>query len=183
MSCPPGRKMRATSGIHLYGSHQIEAPYSLMARSKLPSGKGVCSALPRSTTSSPSTDAGSAPSCASGTEKIPQSGASAAQARGAHTPKLSAHLSHSSRLRRTCSGNSSATVCSLLSHSRSLHLSSMGRTSGRRPQVIPRRSRRLHQRADAGRVERIGDVAVALGGGADDDAVCPPEQVIHLVRR
>src|SRR4029077_6066711 len=47
MSSPPLRRRRAVSGIHRYGSHQIAAPYSLIARSKLPSGYGTSSAFPR----------------------------------------------------------------------------------------------------------------------------------------
>jgi hypothetical protein len=46
MSCPPGRSSRAASGIPRYGSHQILAPYSEIARSKLPSAAGTVSALP-----------------------------------------------------------------------------------------------------------------------------------------
>ena len=44
-SSPPGRSSRAASGIQRYGSHQIEAPYSETARSKLASGSGTSSAL------------------------------------------------------------------------------------------------------------------------------------------
>ena len=45
ISCPSGRSSRAASGIHRYGSHQIAAPYSLIARSKLASASGTASAL------------------------------------------------------------------------------------------------------------------------------------------
>jgi hypothetical protein len=38
--------MRAASGIQRYGSAQMAAPYSLMARSKQASGRPVSSALP-----------------------------------------------------------------------------------------------------------------------------------------
>ena len=38
--------MRAASGIQRYGSAQMAAPYSLMARSKQASGRPVTSALP-----------------------------------------------------------------------------------------------------------------------------------------
>ena len=44
-SSPPGRSRRAASGIHLRGSHQIEAPYSETARSNDADGRPVCSAL------------------------------------------------------------------------------------------------------------------------------------------
>ena len=37
-SQPPGRSSRAASGTQPYGSHQLLAPYSDRARSKLPSG-------------------------------------------------------------------------------------------------------------------------------------------------
>jgi hypothetical protein len=39
-------RMRAASGIQRYGSAQMAAPYSLMARSKQASGRPVSSALP-----------------------------------------------------------------------------------------------------------------------------------------
>ena len=45
ISWPPGRSSRAASGIQAYGSHQMLAPYSLMARSKLASANGACSAF------------------------------------------------------------------------------------------------------------------------------------------
>ena len=44
-SSPPGRSSRAASGIHRYGSHQIEAPYSESARSNDASGSGTSSAF------------------------------------------------------------------------------------------------------------------------------------------
>ena len=44
-SRPPGRSRRAASGIQRYGSHQMLAPYSETARSKLASGSGTSSAL------------------------------------------------------------------------------------------------------------------------------------------
>src|SRR2546430_17685579 len=44
-SSPLGRRSRAASGIHLYGSHQIEAPYSEIARSKEAPGRPVASAF------------------------------------------------------------------------------------------------------------------------------------------
>src|SRR5438034_6328740 len=53
ISSPPGRSKRAASGIHRYGSHQIEAPYSENARSNDPSGSGTSSAF-ASRNSSPS---------------------------------------------------------------------------------------------------------------------------------
>ena len=46
ISWPPGRSSRAASGIQAYGSHQMLAPYSEIARSKLASANGACSALP-----------------------------------------------------------------------------------------------------------------------------------------
>src|SRR6266566_3665428 len=52
-SSPFGRRSRAASGIHLYGSHQIEAPYSEIARSKEAPGRPVASAF-ASTSSRPS---------------------------------------------------------------------------------------------------------------------------------
>ena len=42
---PPGLRSRAASGIQRYGSAQIDAPYSEIARSKLSSGSGTSSAL------------------------------------------------------------------------------------------------------------------------------------------
>src|SRR5207248_926598 len=42
----PGRRSRAASGTHRYGSHQMLAPYSLIARSKLSSASGTASASP-----------------------------------------------------------------------------------------------------------------------------------------
>ena len=45
ISWPPGRSSRAASGIQAYGSHQMLAPYSLMARSKRASANGARSAL------------------------------------------------------------------------------------------------------------------------------------------
>ena len=44
-SSPPGRSSRAASGIHLYGSHQIDAPYSESARSNDSAGSGTSSAF------------------------------------------------------------------------------------------------------------------------------------------
>ena len=41
ISRPPRRSSRAASGIQRYGSHQIAAPYSLIARSKLASASGT----------------------------------------------------------------------------------------------------------------------------------------------
>src|SRR5438067_713189 len=52
-STPLGRWSRAASGIHLYGSHQIEAPYSEIARSNDAPGRPVASAF-ASTSSRPS---------------------------------------------------------------------------------------------------------------------------------
>src|SRR3982074_1567244 len=52
-SSPSGRRSRAASGIHLYGSHQIEAPYSEIARSNDAPGSPVASAF-ASTSSRPS---------------------------------------------------------------------------------------------------------------------------------
>ena len=46
MSRPPGRSRRAASGTQRYGSAQMLAPYSEIARSKLASGSGTVSALP-----------------------------------------------------------------------------------------------------------------------------------------
>ena len=46
MRRPPGRRSRAASGTQTRGSHQMLAPYSENARSKLPSGSGTASALP-----------------------------------------------------------------------------------------------------------------------------------------
>ena len=46
-SSPPGRSTRAASGIDRYGSAQMAAPYSLIARSNASSAKGRCSAAPR----------------------------------------------------------------------------------------------------------------------------------------
>ena len=51
-SRPPGRSSRAASGIHAYGSHQMLAPYSEIAKSKLASGYGTRSALPRMSSNS-----------------------------------------------------------------------------------------------------------------------------------
>ncbi len=45
ISTPPGRSRRAASGIHRYGSHQMEAPYSENATSNVASGSGTSSAL------------------------------------------------------------------------------------------------------------------------------------------
>ena len=45
ISRPPGRRRRAASGIQRYGSHQMLAPYSLIARSNEASGRGTASAL------------------------------------------------------------------------------------------------------------------------------------------
>ena len=44
-SSPPGRSSRAASGIHRYGSHQIDAPYSETTRSNDASGSGTSSAF------------------------------------------------------------------------------------------------------------------------------------------
>src|SRR5438132_1865623 len=52
-SSPFGRSSRAASGMHLYGSHQIDAPYSEMARSNAAPGRPVASAF-ASTSSRPS---------------------------------------------------------------------------------------------------------------------------------
>ena len=46
ISRPPGRSRRAASGTQRYGSAQMLAPYSEIARSKLASGRGTVSALP-----------------------------------------------------------------------------------------------------------------------------------------
>ncbi len=43
---PRGRSSRDASGIQAYGSAQIDAPYSEIAKSKLASGYGTRSALP-----------------------------------------------------------------------------------------------------------------------------------------
>jgi hypothetical protein len=43
-SSPPGRRRRAASGIHRYGSHQMLAPYSDSARSNAALASGACSA-------------------------------------------------------------------------------------------------------------------------------------------
>jgi len=51
-SRPPGRSSRAASGIQAYGSHQMLAPYSEIAKSKLASGYGTRSALPCSSSKS-----------------------------------------------------------------------------------------------------------------------------------
>jgi hypothetical protein len=45
-SRPPGRSTRAASGTQRYGSHQMLAPYSLIARSNDASGSGSRSASP-----------------------------------------------------------------------------------------------------------------------------------------
>ena len=44
-SSPAGRRRRAASGIHLKGSHQIDAPYSEKARSNDPPDSGTSSAF------------------------------------------------------------------------------------------------------------------------------------------
>src|SRR5215211_6111815 len=44
-SRPPGHSRRAASGIHRWGSHHSEAPYSLIAKPKLWSWNGTRSAL------------------------------------------------------------------------------------------------------------------------------------------
>ena len=43
---PPGRNTLAASGSHRYGSHQMAAPYSEIAKSKLSSANGNLSASP-----------------------------------------------------------------------------------------------------------------------------------------
>jgi hypothetical protein len=43
---PPATSSRCASRSQTCGSHQMAAPYSLIAKSKLPSGNGVASALP-----------------------------------------------------------------------------------------------------------------------------------------
>jgi hypothetical protein len=53
ISSPPGINSRAASGIHRYGSHQIDAPYSEKATSNEAAGSGTSSAF-ASRNSSPS---------------------------------------------------------------------------------------------------------------------------------
>ena len=61
---PPGRRRRCASVIQVAGSHQIAAPYSLIAKSNEPSGWGTFSALPctHSMSSSPWNRSAGAPS-------------------------------------------------------------------------------------------------------------------------
>ena len=77
-SRPPGRSSRAASGIHRYGSHQTDAPYSLITRSARPASHAETYPLPQpSSTTATSARPGGTGSRNWGMHDIPQYGSAA----------------------------------------------------------------------------------------------------------
>jgi hypothetical protein len=83
---PPGRSSLAASGIHFAGSHQIDAPYSEITRSKLAFGRPVSSAF-ASTKRSPSPNSASIRRAVSSCAGVTSTPTTRAPCRASHAPK------------------------------------------------------------------------------------------------